>query len=316
MVFLYVLFILSVVVFFAAVIQRIIRISSAPVHLRWELYPVPHEKGRAHYGGSRLEEVDWWEKKQEKDNLGELKVMFPEILFLKGVWDHNKALWIGSFPFHFALYLFSANIFLAALAGIMTASGTPVSAEADGFASVLYHAVTIIAWTGAVIGVLGALRLFIARIVDKNLRLFSTPSHYFNIVLIGAIYLTVLIWLLQPYNFTEGIAAFYAGLFTFSGVELPAIAYWHIIISLIFLIYLPFTHMTHFFTKYFTYHKIRWEDEPNVPGGVIAEKVGKYLNMPITWAAPHIGADGIKNWIAVATSGHEKEETKPTKEEK
>ena len=82
------------------------------------------------------------------------------------------------------------------------------------------------------------------------------------------------------------------------------------------LIYLPFTHMTHFFTKYFTYHKIRWEDEPNVPGGVIAEKVGTYLNMPITWAAPHIGADGIKNWIAVATSGPEKENPKSTKEEK
>lgn len=308
MVFLYIFFILSVIVFFVAVIQRIIRIASAPVHLRWELYPVPHEKGRAHYGGSRLEEVNWWEKKQEKDHLGEIKVMFPEILFLKGVWDHNRALWIGSFPFHFALYLFSANIFLCILGGIFITSGSQVTYDSAGLAGLLYHFINILAWAGAIIGILGSLRLFIVRIADKNLRLFSTPSHYFNIVLIGAIYLTVFIWLIQGHDFVEGITGFYAGMFTFSAIDMPTIGYWHIIISLLFLIYLPFTHMTHFFTKYFTYHKIRWEDEPNVVGGDIATKVAKYLNQPVTWAAPHIGADGTKNWIAIATSNPLKKE--------
>ncbi len=307
MVFLYIFLILSVIIFFVAVIQRIVRIASAPIHLRWELYPVPHEKGRAHYGGSRLEEVDWWEKKQEKDHLGEIKVMFPEIVFLKGVWDHNRALWIGSYPFHLALYLFSANIVFALLGGIMTMSGLPITAQAGGFAILLYYVISIIAWSGAIVGLLGAIRLLIVRIVDKNLRLYSTPSHYFNIVLIGAIYFTVFLWLMQPGHFVEGITAFYAGLFTFTSVELPAIAYWHIIISLLFVIYLPFTHMTHFFTKYFTYHKIRWEDKPNVAGGDIATKVAKYLNQPVTWAAPHIGADGNKNWIAIASSNPLKE---------
>ena len=28
------------------------RLAKMPVHLRWDLYPIPHEKGRAHYGGS------------------------------------------------------------------------------------------------------------------------------------------------------------------------------------------------------------------------------------------------------------------------
>ncbi len=33
-----------------------------PIHLRWELYPVPHEAGKAEYGGGYLEETSWWSK--------------------------------------------------------------------------------------------------------------------------------------------------------------------------------------------------------------------------------------------------------------
>ena len=34
-----------------------------PTHVRWEIYPVQHETtARAAYGGSYLEELNWWEK--------------------------------------------------------------------------------------------------------------------------------------------------------------------------------------------------------------------------------------------------------------
>ncbi len=39
-------------------IYRARRIAKLPIHLRWELYPVPHEKGRSHYGGSYMEEFE------------------------------------------------------------------------------------------------------------------------------------------------------------------------------------------------------------------------------------------------------------------
>jgi len=85
---------LSVVIFAAVVIYRIIKITSTPVHLRWELYPVPHETGKkAKYGGSYLEELDWWTKPLHGSKLGQLSVMIPEILFLKGVWESNRGLW-------------------------------------------------------------------------------------------------------------------------------------------------------------------------------------------------------------------------------
>ena len=31
--------------------------------------------------------------------------------------------------------------------------------------------------------------------------------------------------------------------------------------------YIPMTHMAHFIAKYFTYHAVRWDDRPNLPGG-------------------------------------------------
>jgi len=37
---------------------RTVKIAQMPVHLRWELAPVPHEKGKSAYGGSYLEEYE------------------------------------------------------------------------------------------------------------------------------------------------------------------------------------------------------------------------------------------------------------------
>jgi nitrate reductase gamma subunit len=308
---LYILTYISFILFVVACIMRANRIASAPLHLRWELYPVPHEKGRAHYGGSIMEEVDHWEKKQEKDHLGELKVMIPEIILLKGVWDHNKPLWTGTFPFHFALYLLIANMAVVAFAAIMQLTGSTVAPDAGGLMTIAYYLFMGLTWIASILGIFGSIRLFFLRLVDKKLATFATPSHFFNIIIIGAMYVTTLVWLLTDPMFFQNIVAFYAGFFTVSPVEaLPAIGIWHIATVIFFMAYLPFTHMTHFFTKYFTYHSVRWEDTPNKPGSKMSEQIGELLNQPVTWAAPHIGADGEKTWVAIATSNPFKKEEK------
>ncbi len=300
---------LSVVICVVFLLARVIRIASAPVHLRWELYPVPHEKGRASYGGSRLEEVNWWEKEDEKDHLGELKVMIPEIVFLKGVWEHNKELWTGSFPFHFGLYVLITNEVLLLLSAIMTVSGVPVYSSSEGFEGILYIIMNVLIWGGASIGLLGSIRIFFSRVVDKGLRNYSTASHYFNILLIGAIYATALIWIITDPNCVNELVAFYSALITFNTniPEIALIGKIHIYTTLVFLAYFPFTHMTHMITKYFTYHKIRWEDAPNTPGNGMQKKIMEYLNQPVTWAAPHIGADGHKTWLTIASELPKKE---------
>lgn len=299
---------ISLLSFIVMCAVRFYRIATSPMHLRWELYPVPHEKGRSQYGGSILEEVDWWTKKREKDHLGELKVMIPEILFLKAVWEHNRPLWFGSFTFHFGLYLFMGNIALLIVASILSMTGTPVNTESTALAGGIYYGIIGCTFLGGLLGALGSVRLIFQRMVDHNLSLYSTPSHYFNLVLIGAMFVTGILWMFMDSTYVSNLTGFYTGMITFSGYPaLPAIAIWHIGITILFLFYLPMTHMTHFFTKYFTYHKIRWDDEPNLTGAKMQGEIAELLNQKVTWAAEHIGADGNKNWIALASESPNKE---------
>lgn len=301
--FLHIAVYLSFLLFAAMVIARAIKIATAPIHLRWELYPVPHEKGKAHYGGSYMEEPEWWTKHPKKSHFNELFVMAQEIVLLKGVWEHNRPLWVGSFTFHFALYMYIVNVVLLKLTVLLGYTGAEIAAATSGIPYFIYILIYFLSCGGAIIGLFGAVRLFMQRVADTNLSKYSSPSHYFNILLIGAIYLTVLIWTITDPNFVSNALGFMAGLVTFSAMpELPAAAWWNILLTCFFLIYLPLTHMTHFFTKYFTYHKVRWEDEANLPGSKIPDKIGALLNQPVTWAAPHIGADGKKTWLVIATT--------------
>ena len=106
----YILSYLCIAVFALATAYRIYRQFSLPVHVRWEIYPVQHEPAaKVAYGGSYMEEIDWWEKKREQSLLSELRYMVPEILFIRGLWKENRCLWLVSFPFHFGLYLMIAT---------------------------------------------------------------------------------------------------------------------------------------------------------------------------------------------------------------
>ena len=95
----YVVAYLGLVFFLIACIARFMMWSKMPMHVRWELYPVAHEGGgKAAYGGSYLEDTEWWTKKREVSLFGELKVMVPEILFLVALREHNKKLWTPVLP--------------------------------------------------------------------------------------------------------------------------------------------------------------------------------------------------------------------------
>ncbi|MDR0467173.1 MAG: nitrate reductase, partial [Deltaproteobacteria bacterium] len=60
----------------AVVALNVMNYLKKPQHVRWELYPVGHEAGsRASYGGSYLEEVDWWKKKQESSLCNGIKAL-------------------------------------------------------------------------------------------------------------------------------------------------------------------------------------------------------------------------------------------------
>lgn len=289
--------------FFAGALAfKFIRYARMPLHVRWELYPVPHEKGRSRYGGSFFEELDWWKKPRQKSLTGELRAMFAEMLWIRALRENNRPLWFVSFPFHFGLYLLIAFlVFLAAGAVLLPAGAGPAAASGSLFARGLAGLTVLCGGAGLLLGACGAIGLLLRRVLDEKLRLYSAPSDYFNLLLVLAVEgLGLAVWLGGDRSFAQH-REIVAGLLAFRPLQ-PA--GWLIaaeaILFFFFLCYLPFTHMTHFLAKYFLYHKVRWSDEPNLPGSRIEGQVRDLLGEPVRWSASHVRGDGRKTWGDVA----------------
>ncbi|MGB3905507.1 MAG: respiratory nitrate reductase subunit gamma [Anaerolineae bacterium] len=286
-------------VFLLGMARRGLRYARTPMHLRWELYPVPHEKGK---DGSYFEELDWWEKPRHSSPIGELKVMLPEILLLVGLWEHNRKLWFASFPFHVGIYITILFLVLLLGSGIAQAAGAPVTADSN--AAALHYATIVVGVVGIVSTGLGALGLLVMRLTDPGLRLYAVPADFFNLGLILAMALLALVsWAAIDQSFTQ--AREYAqGLVSFEqpADTSPLIVAQSLILT-VFLIYLPFTHMTHFLGKFFTYHLVRWDDTPNVRGSDYERLIADLLQRPVSWSAPHVQSG--KSWAEVATEVEE-----------
>ncbi len=287
---------LGLAVFIVVVLGKIIKYLRMPLHVRWELYPVPHEKGRE-YGGSYFEELNWWEKPIKRSSLSQVKFMIPEILFVRALYHDNRKLWYVSFPFHFGIYLVISCLGLlfigaiANIAGLSSQSAIPVLLQS---LAIIFGAI------GLILGTIGAIGLLLRRTFDKDLRAFAAPIDYFNLVFILAIFLSGLLsWL----NFDSTLTVsreYMKGLITLSPVAVGGSSLVvHIILLSLFLIYLPFTHMTHFIGKYFTWHEVRWDDRINTRGSSIEAKVNKLLNVKQNWSAPHMKPG--KTWAETAT---------------
>ena len=301
----YVIAYLGIVFFLIAVAARFVFWSKMPMHLRWELYPVAHEGGgRAAYGGSYLEESDWWTKKREVSLFGELKVMVPEILFLVALREHNRKLWTWSFPFHFGLYLVAATTILLLVGGV---AGALLPA---GVAAPLNSAIGLVApflgGAGLILGIIGAVGLF-ARRRGHALKDYTAPADLFNLLFFIVAFGVALVTFIGFDRDFSLVSAFVTNLVTFNLAPMVAggTAALMVLLSVVLLslltAYIPTTHMSHFVGKYFAYHSIRWKDDPNLRGGKEEKVIEELLHRPISWAAPHIKGDGKKTWLDAAT---------------
>jgi nitrate reductase gamma subunit len=296
----------SLAVFALAVVARILFWARMPLHLRWELYPVPHEGGgRARYGGSYLESSDWWKVPRRVSLWGEVAVMVPEILFLVALRKHNPRLWARSFPFHLGLYLVAACTVLMTLGGILGAVAPGIMAGVLG--ELVRGAVPISGGLGLVLGTVGALGLIQRRLGTPELRLYASPVDFLNLLLFVVVLGCALLSFLLVDRSLAGASTFVNNLVTCKLVALPGRGLESLLPALAAVLlallaaYIPLTHMSHFVGKYFAYHAIRWSDRPNLAGGSEERTIRELLSRPVTWAAPHIRGDGRKSWAEVAT---------------
>lgn len=261
------------IVFLAGCIVRAVRYSRQPVHLRWEIYPVPR-------GPS-----------------GELKIMIPEILFLKGLWEFNRPMWYVSYPFHFGLYLLAAAAILLGCAAVAPVVLLPA----------VHGAYLLFGTAGALMALGGSLGLLVRRLTVPGLRQYSSPGDFLNLLLFATILVLLLAGeLLRPAGAASPMAIL-RGAATFdTTVHLPVVFASGMALGVILLAYIPMTHMAHFIAKYFTYHQVRWDERANVRGGSIEKQMAEYLMYRPTWSAPHIGAGDGRTWADVATTNPNK----------
>jgi len=288
------------IAFLVACVVRAARYARAPVHLRWELYPVPHEQpARVRHGGSYFEEVDWWKRPRRFNLAGELRFMIPEMVFLKGLWEWNRTLWYRSFPFHFGLYLLAAAGVLLVATALGTMAVSPVSGNT------LMMVLRGLYWTagigGGVLAFCGSLALMHRRLTDKVLRIYRAPADIFNLAIFATTLAVVGAGYLAAGPAFPGALAFTRALLRFdTNVHVPGLLGAGLVLASALVAYIPLTHMSHFIAKYFTYHAVRWDDRPNVAGGRLEHRIAACLAMRPTWAARHVGADGTRTWVDLA----------------
>ncbi|MFP5234800.1 MAG: respiratory nitrate reductase subunit gamma [Acidobacteriota bacterium] len=274
---------------------RAIQYRRTPMHLRWELYPVPHEAPRhARHGGSYFEESHWWSSRQTNHQSSALIAMGREIFLLKGLWEFNRSLWPPSFLFHFGLYLTIATIVLHFAAAALGAG-----AAAALLASVSHW----IGWAGILFVVLGAVWLLKRRMFDPRLANYTRPADVFNLFFFLIAFLLVADGLSRTHAMGSSLFTVVHGLFRFDrATQIDPVLASGIVLSSALAAYIPFTHMSHFIAKYFTWHEVRWDDRRNVRGSRIERTLAENLQLKPTWSAAHVQADGDRTWAEIATT--------------
>jgi nitrate reductase gamma subunit len=290
---------LGSVIFLVGSIRRILQYARMPVHLRWELYPVPHEeRDRAAHGGSYFESTDWWTRPAHLNVRGEARAMAAEILFLKALREFNRKLWYPSYLFHFGLYsTIATGVLLISQTAIFLVSGWEAG---GGLVRTTYR---ITGYAGFVATLAGAIALLWRRLRDPQLKNYTHPADVANLLFFAATYGVLGVGYLARPAGSAGITAIARGVLTFDlSVYIPPLFGCGLLLASLLVAYIPFTHMAHFIAKYFTYHAVRWDDRSTTRGGRMESTAAEYLSYKPIWAAPHVGATGEKTWAEIATA--------------
>lgn len=276
-------------------------LRASPLHVRWELYPVPHEGAKTAYGGSFMEEKDWWTKPRHISYFGDIKALVTEVLLLHATFEHNIKLWFRSYPFHFGLYMLMGGTIIVLLSAVARIFGLSPD---SGLMVLVGNVINAVVLVGSLCIIGGGIALIHRRMTDEGLNKYTTPEMYFNIgVFVFFGILGLFAWIDASSFFTLA-CGFLHNLLTFNFEPQPSTWFaLHLLVGFFLLIWIPSTQMAHLFMKYFTYHDIRWGDEPTTYNERNKSIIPNALKYAVTWSSKHVtGGTGSKTWLEVATS--------------
>lgn len=276
--------VLSPLVLFGGIAYKFKKISSMPLNVRWEIYPLP--KGdieKIRYGGSYMEELDWLKRPNPHKSYHEFIEPFKELLYLHRVHKFNKyGLWIWSMALHWGVGLLFGWLLILLIDSLF------VSIDLSGFA--------FVGTLAYILGTVGSVGLLFKRLSNSELRLYTTGLEFFNLIFLLIVFLTGLLMVFDDSSLSESFL--YAGGALRLALPLDSISsitLLHYILVQIFLIYIPFSKFFHGPVKFFTFHKILWQDEFQMKGSPEEKKIMEQLHYKVKWAAPHVIPD--QNWL-------------------
>lgn len=290
---------LSFAFIFTAYAIKVAKVLRMPAHLRWELYPIPHEKGYK-YGGSYFEELEWWNRPQHKNRARALLFKLGDYLSMGGYYKRSRTYWLGLLPWHIGFYLLMAFQAFALVGALVAVWLGNVSLPLI----IILYAMMAMGWIGFGLGLIGSAIMLIQKLISSDFRLYTTKMDYFNYTIFLVLFACGY-YLLTSDPGLSGYLTFWQGVVTFRYVQPEPAAYLFIILFSLHLVHLPFTRSTHYITKLISFFGILWDDTPN-SGGKMEDRVKEYLDYPVSWSAPHIQSG--KTWAEAASS---LPETKP-----
>jgi nitrate reductase gamma subunit len=270
-----------------------------PIHLRWELYPIAHETKRP-YGGSYLEDMNWWTKPLNRSWIGVLKFMSTELLFFRLFYRLNRKYWYWVYSFHLGTFSLIAWLMLLLIGALLSLGDTSIVTNLKVlWGGLFYYAILVFGLAGFIITGIGITGLLFKRLTLSNLKMYTSPLDYFNMVFILAIVISGLAaWYLYDREFVIA-KDFIKSLITLSPmISINPVTYINIFLICIFLIYSPFTRMTHYIAKYFTYHKVLWDDTPNIALNKKEKLIQPLLEQVPDWSNASILPD--RTWKQLA----------------
>ncbi|NPA24127.1 MAG: hypothetical protein GXO23_07525 [Crenarchaeota archaeon] len=274
---------------------RIAQLLRTPLNLRWELYPVPHEKG---YLAVRDEvptlRGSGFAQFYHGGLAEELKETLKEMIFLVRVWKGKRKIWFFSFAMHDGMYLILLWFGALFIAAITQLAGIPVAPYSPNlWGAFLGWIVTGAGLIGAFAVAIATVGLFVFRWVDSGMRQYATFRDYFNLAFLFAVIITALVavckvavdgLLATNFNILQTVYYLYDHAFKYAVLQMEALITFnpslisklefvtsplmlaHQILFGIFLIYYPFSKMVHGPAKYVSFHYVNWEDKPYQEG--------------------------------------------------
>lgn len=248
--------VLAMIGFFALSLRKAWKFAHMQIHARLDLYPVPKEgAGRAAYGGSYMEEPQWWGKPRHIDRLNEAVEIFKEMVLIKKLFVNQRSLWWASYAMHLGIYVMLGWSVLL----LITVFWHPAP----------YVMVTqVVGVVGFALCIVGCALLLVRRVTDPVLKKYTTPLEYCNIVLLLVVLLTgAYAWLFvaSPYDVAVQV-------FTLSPSGLAPFVLVHLVLLGVMFIYIPLGKMSHYVGKFFTYHKVLWDNDPNLPNSAVERR--------------------------------------------